>query len=222
MRTCELYRERRKTCEPFTALTVVITEKFTGNGESGGNAHSQIRAQALNDQLNIHTHTRLFTASNKPHRIMLPGKSWLVGALSWIFLSILKERSVSSCPCLLVHSPDSNDTPSMSSDSSRIFRTSMGSAAKRQKQQYGWEDWWVQSAVAQSTSFNVYCPFRPESDLHRSLKNHTLVSSDLLCFLKFILLLQLDKTKVICKLGAFLKQFQPLFKQSMLYFTRYW
>lgn len=38
--TCESYRERRKTCEPFTALTVVITEKSVGNGESGGNAHT--------------------------------------------------------------------------------------------------------------------------------------------------------------------------------------
>lgn len=132
MRTCESYRERRKTCEPLTALTVVITEKFIGNGESEGNAHIFIISMTKY----IHTHNLLYTLSNKPTQSYikpLPGKSCLVGALSWIFLSILKERSVSSRPSLLVHSPDSNDTPSMSSDRSRTFRTSIGSAAKRQE-----------------------------------------------------------------------------------------
>lgn len=41
MHTCESYRERRKTCELFRALTVVTTEKFTGNGESGKKARKK-------------------------------------------------------------------------------------------------------------------------------------------------------------------------------------
>lgn len=41
MHTCESYRERRKTCELFRALTVVTTEKFTGNGESGKKARKR-------------------------------------------------------------------------------------------------------------------------------------------------------------------------------------
>lgn len=60
MRTCESYRERRKTCEPFTALTVVITEKFIGNDESGGNEHMNIRAKALNDQTQSYLPTEIY------------------------------------------------------------------------------------------------------------------------------------------------------------------
>lgn len=127
LRTCESYSERRKTCEPFTALTVVISEKFIGNGESRWNTHIHTLGNLYRHTVNCvkQAHTKLY--------LNLPGKSCLVGALSCIFLLILKERSVSSLPFLLVHRPASNDTPSMFSDSSRTFRTSMTLAAKRQE-----------------------------------------------------------------------------------------
>lgn len=50
LHTCESYRERRKTCEPFTALIVVITEKFVGNDESRGSTHT-------------HTHSNIWTCA---------------------------------------------------------------------------------------------------------------------------------------------------------------
>lgn len=69
-----------------------------------------------------------------PHQCsVLLGNSCLVGALSWIFLSILNDKSVSSCPSRLTQSPASKDTPSMSSDRSSIFRMSTRSAAKKKR-----------------------------------------------------------------------------------------
>lgn len=50
--TCESYKESKKTCKSLTALTVVITEKFIGNDESGENEHMDIRTKAVNGQTN--------------------------------------------------------------------------------------------------------------------------------------------------------------------------
>lgn len=54
MHTCESYRERRKTCELFRALTVVTTEKFTGNGESGKKARKRKNIYIKKNQIHFH------------------------------------------------------------------------------------------------------------------------------------------------------------------------
>lgn len=74
IRTCESYKESKKTCESFTALTVVITEKFMGKEESGG--QESMNSHQKDSLLHfIHRFTPSFGKN-------LPGKSCLVGALS--------------------------------------------------------------------------------------------------------------------------------------------
>lgn len=139
MHTCESYRERRKTCELFRALTVVTTEKFTGNGESGKKARKRKYIYIKKTD----SFSFLLPSKSTDSYQNSPGKNCMVGALSWIFLLILKERSGSSLPSLLMHSPASNDTPSMSSDTSRTFRTSTGATAKRQEHWVGMIMAWI-------------------------------------------------------------------------------
>lgn len=67
----------------------------------------------------------------------IPGKSCFVGALSWIFLSILKAKSVSPLFSRSVQIPASMETPSMSSDSSSIRNRSMGLAVMRDGEENG-------------------------------------------------------------------------------------
>lgn len=106
-----------------------------------------------------------------------PGKNCMVGALSWIFLLILKERSGSSLPSLLMHSPASNDTPSMSSDTSRTFRTSTGATAKRQEHWVGMIMAWIFRYFSSQPSRHLnYSSFRLKSDtpmMHAFYHNRT-------------------------------------------------
>lgn len=106
-----------------------------------------------------------------------PGKNCMVGALSWIFLLILKERSGSSLPSLLMHSPASNDTPSMSSDTSRTFRTSTGATAKRQERWVGLIMAWIFRYLSSQPSQHLnYSSFRLKSDtlmMHAFYHNRT-------------------------------------------------
>lgn len=166
--TCESYRERRKTWEPFTARTVVINEKFVGKDESKKKEHTNIRTKSQSDHP-VHTCSSLFQSVKRAYisTNILRGNSCLVGALSWIFLSILNERSVSSCPSLLMHSPASKDTPSISSDKSSIFRTSTRSAERKDKQL-------VKGLVGMTKGKKNFLPFQIQKCLHRPLQNQTL------------------------------------------------
>lgn len=174
MHTCESYRERRKTCELFRALTVVTTEKFTGNGESGKKARKRkyIYIKKKPDSFSF-----LLPSKSTDSYQNSPGKNCMVGALSWIFLLILKERSGSSLPSLLMHSPASNDTPSMSSDTSRTFRTSTGATAKRQERWVGLIMAWIFRYLSSQPSQHLnYSSFRLKSDtlmMHAFYHNRT-------------------------------------------------
>lgn len=107
----------------------------------------------------------------------------MVGALSWIFLLILKERSGSSLPSLLMHSPASNDTPSMSSDTSRTFRTSTGATAKRQERWVGLIMAWIFRYLSSQPSQHLnYSSFRLKSDtLMMHAFYHNRMHSSVLC-----------------------------------------
>lgn len=163
--TCESYRERRKTWEPFIARTVVITEKFVGKDEPRGTTKEQ--RQQRKAQSHTDGHLRTPALCNLVHLCsVLLGNSCLVGALSWIFLSILNDKSVSSCPSRLTHSPASRDTPSMSSDRSSIFRTSTRSAAKETRGGV-----WVKEQVGVTEGGNKTCTAVSDPDVPAQSSN---------------------------------------------------
>lgn len=104
--TCESYRERRKTWEPFTARTVVISEKFVGKDESKKKEYTNIRTKSQSDRP-VHTCSSLFSLSNEPSFLQTSYEEtavWWVRSAESSYQSWMKDLSplVLFCWCIIL------------------------------------------------------------------------------------------------------------------------